>query len=56
MDVLAVTDFPISGLIVDTVRREGSILLIPSEGGYCSIYVELDKLNETNGFRAEHHH
>jgi phenol 2-monooxygenase len=48
MDVLAVTDFPdirLKALIQSS--DEGSILLIPREGGYMSrIYVELDKLNE----------
>ena len=48
MDVLAVTDFPdirMKSLIQSA--HEGSILLIPREGGYLvRIYVELDKLNE----------
>jgi len=48
MDVLAVTDFPdirIKSLIQSA--HEGSILLLPREGGYLvRIYVELDKLNE----------
>jgi 2-polyprenyl-6-methoxyphenol hydroxylase-like FAD-dependent oxidoreductase len=48
MDVLAVTDFPdirIKSLIQSA--RDGSIVLIPREGGYLvRIYVELDKLNE----------
>jgi phenol 2-monooxygenase (NADPH) len=47
MDVLAVTDFPdirIKALIQS--GNEGSIVLIPREGGYMvRIYVELDKLN-----------
>lgn len=47
MDVLAVTDFPdirMKGLIQSA--DEGSIVLIPREGGYLvRIYVELDKLN-----------
>jgi len=47
MDVLAVTDFPdirIKSLIQSA--NEGSIVLIPREGGYLvRIYVELDKLN-----------
>jgi phenol 2-monooxygenase len=47
MDVLAVTDFPdirIKSLIQSA--QEGSIVLIPREGGYLvRIYVELDKLN-----------
>ncbi len=48
MDVLAVTDFPdirLKALIQSA--SEGSILLIPREGGYLvRIYVELDKLNK----------
>jgi 2-polyprenyl-6-methoxyphenol hydroxylase-like FAD-dependent oxidoreductase len=48
MDILAVTDFPdirMKGLIQSA--HEGSIVLIPREGGYLvRIYVELDKLNE----------
>ena len=48
MDVLAVTDFPdirLKALIQSA--GEGSIVLIPREGGYMvRIYVELDKLNE----------
>ncbi len=48
MDVLAVTDFPdirLKALIQSA--QEGSIVLIPREGGYLvRIYVELDKLNE----------
>lgn len=48
MDVLAVTDFPdirLKALIQSA--NEGSIVLIPREGGYLvRIYVELDKLNE----------
>lgn len=48
MDVLAVTDFPdirFKSLIQSA--HEGSIVLIPREGGYLvRIYVELDKLNE----------
>ncbi len=48
MDVLAVTDFPdirLKGLIQSA--SEGSIVLIPREGGYMvRIYVEMDKLNE----------
>jgi phenol 2-monooxygenase len=47
MDVLAVTDFPdirLKALIQSA--GEGSIVLIPREGGYLvRIYVELDKLN-----------
>jgi len=48
MDVLAVTDFPdirLKALIQSA--EEGSIVLIPREGGYMvRIYVEMDKLNE----------
>ncbi len=48
MDVLAVTDFPdirLKTLIQSS--GDGSILIIPREGGYLvRIYVELDKLNE----------
>lgn len=48
MDVLAVTDFPdvrLKALIQSA--GEGSILIIPREGGYLiRIYVELDKLRE----------
>ncbi|WP_157017021.1 FAD-binding monooxygenase [Mesorhizobium xinjiangense] len=48
MDVLAVTDFPDIRLktLVQSAG-EGSILVIPREGGYLvRIYVELDKLSE----------
>ncbi|WP_439496320.1 FAD-binding monooxygenase [Bosea sp. (in: a-proteobacteria)] len=48
MDVLAVTDFPdirLKALVQSA--GEGSILIIPREGGYLiRIYVELDKLND----------
>ena len=48
MDVLAVTDFP--DVRLKTLIRsqsEGSIVIIPREGGYLfRIYVELDKLNQ----------
>jgi phenol 2-monooxygenase len=48
MDVLAVTDFPdvrFKSLIRSA--REGSLLIIPREGGYLArFYIELDKLNE----------
>ncbi|OHV79015.1 FAD-binding monooxygenase [Rhizobium sp. LCM 4573] len=48
MDVLAVTDFPdirLKSLIQSA--GEGSIVLIPREGGYLvRIYVELDKLDQ----------
>ena len=47
MDVLAVTDFPdvrLKTLIQSD--REGSILIIPREGGYMArFYIEMDKLN-----------
>jgi phenol 2-monooxygenase len=48
MDVLAVTDFPdIRFKALIQSAGEGSIVLIPREGGYLvRIYVELDKLNE----------
>ncbi|TDK32347.1 3-hydroxybenzoate 4-monooxygenase [Rhizobium deserti] len=48
MDVLAVTDFPDIRLkCVIQSAGEGSIVLIPREGGYLvRIYVELDKLAE----------
>jgi len=47
MDVLAVTDFPDIRLkAVIQSGSEGSILVIPREGGYLvRIYVEMDKLN-----------
>jgi phenol 2-monooxygenase len=48
MDVLAVTDFPdirIKAAIHSA--HEGSLLIIPREGGYLvRMYIELDKLNE----------
>jgi phenol 2-monooxygenase len=48
MDLLAITDFPdirLKSLIQSAA--EGSIVLIPREGGYLvRIYVELDKLNK----------
>jgi 2-polyprenyl-6-methoxyphenol hydroxylase-like FAD-dependent oxidoreductase len=48
MDILAVTDFPdvrMKALIQSA--HEGSIVLIPREGGYMfRVYVELDKLNK----------
>ena len=48
MDVLAVTDFPdirIKSAIQSA--NEGSLLIIPREGGYLvRLYIELDKLNE----------
>lgn len=48
MDVLAVSDFPdirMKALIQSA--KEGSVLIIPREGGYLvRLYVELDKLNK----------
>jgi len=48
MDILAVTDFPdirFKTIIHSSV--EGSLLVIPREGGYLvRLYIELDKLNE----------
>ncbi len=48
MDVLAVTDFP--DIRLKTAihsAAEGSLLIIPREGGYLvRLYIELDKLNE----------
>ena len=46
MDVLAVTDFPDIRLKATILSGdEGSLLVIPREGGYLvRIYVELDKL------------
>ncbi len=61
MDVLAATDFPdvrLKALIQSA--GEGSILIIPREGGYLiRIYVELDKLSENErvanrNFGVEH--
>jgi FAD binding domain/Phenol hydroxylase, C-terminal dimerisation domain len=48
MDVLAVTDFPDIRLkSAIQSANEGSVLIIPREGGYLvRIYVELDKLKE----------
>jgi 2-polyprenyl-6-methoxyphenol hydroxylase-like FAD-dependent oxidoreductase len=48
MDVLAVTDFPdIRYKALIQSASEGSIVLIPREGGYLvRIYVEMDKLSE----------
>ena len=48
MDILAVTDFPDFRMksIVQSAR-EGTVLLLPREGGYLvRLYVELDKLGE----------
>jgi phenol 2-monooxygenase len=53
MDVLPVTDFPdirLKALIQSA--NQGSIVLIPREGGYLvRIYVEMDKLNENERVR-----
>lgn len=48
MDVLAVTDFPDIRLkAAIQSASEGSLLIIPREGGYMvRLYIELDKLNE----------
>jgi phenol 2-monooxygenase len=48
MDVLAVTDFPdIRMKAIIQSATEGSILVLPREGGYLvRLYVELDKLGE----------
>ena len=48
MDVLAVTDFPdIRHKAAIQSANEGSVLIIPREGGYLArIYVELDKLKD----------
>jgi len=54
MDVLAVTDFPdIRFKSLVQSADEGSILIIPREGGYLvRIYVELDKLNENERVKS----
>ncbi len=48
MDVLAITDFPdIRMKAAIQSANDGSVLIIPREGGYLvRIYVELDKLKE----------
>jgi phenol 2-monooxygenase (NADPH) len=48
MDVLAITDFPDIRLkSAIQSANEGSLLVIPREGGYLvRLYIELDKLNE----------
>ena len=48
MDVLAVTDFPdVRHKAAIQSAEEGSVLIIPREGGYLTrFYVELDQLNE----------
>ncbi|MBE1283119.1 MAG: 3-hydroxybenzoate 4-monooxygenase [Rhodobacteraceae bacterium] len=49
MDMLAVTDFPdIRMKSIIQSDQDGSILVLPREGGYLvRLYVELDKLHET---------
>ena len=51
MDVLAVTDFPDIRLKAAIHSAdEGSLLIIPREGGYLvRLYIELDKLASTSG-------
>ena len=47
MDVLALTDFPDVRYKVAIQSGEGSLLIIPREGGYLTrLYVEMDKLGE----------
>jgi 2-polyprenyl-6-methoxyphenol hydroxylase-like FAD-dependent oxidoreductase len=55
MDVLAVTDFPdIRFKALIQSAKEGSIVLIPREGGYMvRIYVELDKLSANERVAAK---
>jgi phenol 2-monooxygenase (NADPH) len=54
MDVLAVTDFP--DIRLKTAihsANEGSLLIIPREGGYLvRLYIELDKLNDNERVAA----
>jgi 2-polyprenyl-6-methoxyphenol hydroxylase-like FAD-dependent oxidoreductase len=56
MDVLAITDFPdirIKSAIHSA--HEGSVLIIPREGGYLvRLYIELDKLNENERVSSRH--
>ena len=56
MDVLAVTDFPdirIKAAIHSA--NEGSVLIIPREGGYLvRLYIELDRLNENERVSSRH--
>ena len=58
MDVLAVTDFPdirFKSLIQSA--HDGSILIIPREGGYLvRLYVELDKLDADERVARPQHH
>ena len=55
MDVLAVTDFPDIRLKATVLSRDqGSVLIIPREGGYLvRVYVELDELEANE--RVERH-
>jgi phenol 2-monooxygenase len=57
MDVLAVTDFPdVRFKTLIQSANDGSIIIIPREGGYLfRLYIELDKLGATSGFRSQHH-
>ena len=56
MDVLAITDFP--DIRIKTAiqsANEGSLLIIPREGGYLvRLYIELDKLNENKRVSSLH--
>ena len=56
MDVLAITDFPdirIKAAIHSA--NEGSVLIIPREGGYLvRLYIELDRLNENERVSSRH--
>ncbi len=56
MDVLAVTDFPDIRLKAAIhSANEGSLLVIPREGGYLvRLYIELDKLNESERILDRH--
>jgi 2-polyprenyl-6-methoxyphenol hydroxylase-like FAD-dependent oxidoreductase len=56
MDVLAVTDFPDIRLKAAIhSAREGSLLVIPREGGYLvRLYIELDKLDERERILDRH--
>lgn len=56
MDVLAVTDFPDIRLkTAIQSAREGSMLIIPREGGYLvRMYIEMDSLGETERVADRH--
>jgi len=56
MDVLAITDFPDIRLKAAIhSANEGSLLVIPREGGYLvRLYIELDKLNESERILDRH--